>query len=134
MARFAGLELLTAPGRVMTPRPATERLVERGLERLAAGPARVADVGSGSGAIAVALALGAPRAEIWAVDVSLDAVELIEALVAADLGAGRTQQAADHLVRPSIGLGAHAPSLLASSRPSASSRARSLRRASCSVL
>jgi release factor glutamine methyltransferase len=60
----------------MTPRPTTEQLVERSLARLAALPARVADVGSGSGAIAVALALRAPRAAIWAVDVSPDAVEL----------------------------------------------------------
>jgi release factor glutamine methyltransferase len=77
--RFGGLELLTSPGRVMTPRPATEQLVERSLTRLGARPARVADVGSGSGAIAVALALGAPRAEIWAVDVSPEAVELTRA-------------------------------------------------------
>jgi release factor glutamine methyltransferase len=77
--RFAGLELLTAPGRVMTPRPATEQLVERSLARLGAAPARVADVGSGSGAIAVALALRAPRAEIWAVDVSPEAVGLTRA-------------------------------------------------------
>jgi release factor glutamine methyltransferase len=77
--RFAGLELLTAPGRVMTPRPATEQLVERSLARLGAAPARVADVGSGSGAIGIALALRAPRAEIWAVDVSPQAVELTRA-------------------------------------------------------
>ena len=76
---FGGLELLTAPGRVMTPRPATERLVERSLVRLGRRRARVADVGSGSGAIAVALALRAPHAEIWAVDVSPDAVELTRA-------------------------------------------------------
>jgi release factor glutamine methyltransferase len=74
--RFAGLELLTAPGRVMTPRPTTEQLVERSLARLGARPARAADVGSGSGAIAVALAVRAPRAEIWAADLSPEAVEL----------------------------------------------------------
>lgn len=78
-ARFAGLDLLTAPGRVMTPRRATEQLVERSLARLGTMPARVADVGSGSGAIAVALALRAPCAEIWAVDVSPEAVELTRA-------------------------------------------------------
>jgi release factor glutamine methyltransferase len=77
--RFAGLELLTAPGRVMTPRPATEQLVQRSLMRVPRGPARVADVGSGSGAIAVALALRAPSAEVWAVDLSPEAVELTRA-------------------------------------------------------
>jgi release factor glutamine methyltransferase len=78
-ARFAGLDLLTAPGRVMSPRPATEQLVERSLARLGTMPARVADVGSGSGAIAVALAFRAPRAEVWAVDLSPEAVELTRA-------------------------------------------------------
>lgn len=78
-ARFAGLDLLTAPGRVMTPRSTTERLVERAVALVGTAPARVADVGSGSGAIAVALALGAPRAEVWAVDLSPDAVELTRA-------------------------------------------------------
>ena len=60
----------------MTPRPATEQLVQRSLMRLPEGPVRVADGGTGSGAIAVALALRAPSAEIWAVDLSPDAVEL----------------------------------------------------------
>jgi release factor glutamine methyltransferase len=76
---FCGIQLLTAPGRVMTPRPATERLVERALGRLGSERKRVADVGSGSGAIAVAVALRAPRAEVWAVDLSAAAVELTRA-------------------------------------------------------
>jgi release factor glutamine methyltransferase len=46
----------------MIPRPATERLVERALTRLGSEPARVVDVGSGSGALAVAIALRAPNA------------------------------------------------------------------------
>lgn len=78
-APFAGLELLAAPGRVMTPRPATEQVVQRSLMRLPDGPVRVVDVGTGSGAIAVALALRAPSAEIWAVDLSPQAVELTRA-------------------------------------------------------
>jgi release factor glutamine methyltransferase len=85
---FHGIGLLTAPGRVMTPRPATEPLVDRALERIGAGPARVADVGTGSGAIAVALALAAPQAEIWATDTSAASVELAAANVAR-LGIGR---------------------------------------------
>src|SRR2546429_63556 len=52
---FHGLELLTAPGQVFTPRPPTEALVDAALERIDDRPARVADVGTGSGAIAVAL-------------------------------------------------------------------------------
>jgi release factor glutamine methyltransferase len=60
----------------MTPRPATERLVERAFARLGSEPATVADVGSGSGAIAIAIALRAPNAEVWAADLSGSAVEL----------------------------------------------------------
>jgi release factor glutamine methyltransferase len=73
---FSGIHLLTSPGEVMTPRPATEALVEAAAELLGDRPACVADVGTGSGAIAVALALRAPRARIWATDVSEAAAEL----------------------------------------------------------
>jgi release factor glutamine methyltransferase len=76
---FHGLSLLTSPGRVLTPRPATQALVDLALERMGDGPTRVADVGTGSGAIAVTLALLAPRAEIWATDTSAAAVELAAA-------------------------------------------------------
>jgi release factor glutamine methyltransferase len=79
---FSGLRLLTAPGRVMIPRPATERLVERALTRLGSEPARVVDVGSGSGALAVAIALRAPNAEVWATDLFEAAVKLTRANVA----------------------------------------------------
>lgn len=85
--RFHGLDLITAPGRVMTPRPSTERLVDRALELVAGRPARVADVGTGSGAIAVALASRAPHAEIWATDSSAEAVWLAR-LNAAQLSVG----------------------------------------------
>jgi release factor glutamine methyltransferase len=79
---FSGIRLLTAPGRVMTPRRATEDLVERALAHLGSAPAEVADVGSGSGAIAVAIALRAPNVEVWATDRSEAAVELTRANVA----------------------------------------------------
>jgi release factor glutamine methyltransferase len=77
-APFHGFSLLCAPG-VLTPRLTTEVLVDRALERIGDEPARVADVGTGSGAIAVALGLLAPRAEIWATDTSAVAVELAAA-------------------------------------------------------
>jgi len=73
---FCEAPLLTAPGRVMTPRPATERLVEAAAERIRGFEARVADVGTGSGAIALGLAQEAPAAEIWASDTSPAAVAL----------------------------------------------------------
>jgi release factor glutamine methyltransferase len=78
-ASFYGLPLLTSPGRVMTPRPATEQLVAAAAERIGERRARVVDVGTGSGAIAVSLALAAPRAEIWATDLSAAAVLLARA-------------------------------------------------------
>jgi release factor glutamine methyltransferase len=73
---FSNVSLLTLPGRVMTPRSATERLVDRAVELVGDRPARVADVGTGSGAIAVALAAQAPQAEVWATDTSPAAVAL----------------------------------------------------------
>jgi release factor glutamine methyltransferase len=78
---FHGVRLLAAPGRVMTPRRATEALVDRALELVGDRPKRVADVGTGSGAIAVALALLAPNLEVWATDTSVAAVELATANV-----------------------------------------------------
>jgi release factor glutamine methyltransferase len=75
---FYNLPFATAPGRVFSPRPATERLVRAALERIGEGPKRVADVGTGSGAIAVTLAVEKPEIEVWAVDVSDAAVALAE--------------------------------------------------------
>ena len=76
---FYDLQLETAPGRVFTPRPATEKLVQTALERIDGVPMRIADVGTGSGAIAVALAARKPNVEIWATDTNEDAVELARA-------------------------------------------------------
>lgn len=73
---FCDLQLETAPGRVFTPRTTTEKLVQTALQRIDGVPMRIADVGTGSGAIAVALATQRPDVEIWATDTSADAVEL----------------------------------------------------------
>jgi release factor glutamine methyltransferase len=64
--------------RVLIPRPETEHLVETALAALQGRPnARVLDVGTGSGAIAVSLALESRR-EIWASDLSVQALEVAE--------------------------------------------------------
>jgi release factor glutamine methyltransferase len=76
---FHGLELLTAPGLVFTPRPSTEALVEAALARIDDQGASVADVGTGSGAVAVALAVARPDVHVWATDTSEAAVELARA-------------------------------------------------------
>jgi release factor glutamine methyltransferase len=65
---FHGLTFVTDPGRVFSPRATTEKLVDAALARLGDAPARVADVGTGSGVVAITLALRAPDVEVWASD------------------------------------------------------------------
>ncbi len=76
---FFGLEFYVDP-RVLIPRPETELLVEKVLDlgrtRYAGRPLRVADIGTGSGAIAIAIAVNLPDAEIYAADASPEALEV----------------------------------------------------------
>ncbi len=73
---FWTLDLAVQPG-VLIPRPETELLVELALLRLA-DRGRVADLGTGSGAIALAIASERPRAQVTAVDISNDALALAQ--------------------------------------------------------
>ncbi len=70
---FWGLEFEVTPD-VLIPRPETEHVVEAALERVGAeqrqARVRVADVGTGSGCLAIALAHELPNAEIVATDIS----------------------------------------------------------------
>ena len=71
---FYDIQLAVTPA-VLIPRPETEELVERALAWLRERPrAVVADVGTGSGAIALAVAKHAPRARIYATDISPEAL------------------------------------------------------------
>ncbi len=71
---FWSLELEVTPD-TLIPRPETELLVELALERLPANrPVTVADLGTGSGAIALALAVERPQARIIATDQSFAAL------------------------------------------------------------
>jgi release factor glutamine methyltransferase len=68
---------LEVDARVLVPRPETEIVVERCLARIAGiSEPRVLDVGTGSGAIALAIADEAPGAKVTAMDASRDALEV----------------------------------------------------------
>jgi release factor glutamine methyltransferase len=98
---FRDLDLLVDP-RVLIPRPETEWVVETALEEAvriglrrggraafdASTEAVVADLGTGSGAIALALATELPDVLVWATDASRDALEVARANVA---GCGQTR-------------------------------------------
>lgn len=73
---------------VLVPRPDTETLVEACLERLGPeDPARILDLGTGSGCVAIELSLERPAARVVAVDASAAALAVARANAAA-LGAG----------------------------------------------
>jgi release factor glutamine methyltransferase len=118
---FWGMDLIVTPA-VLIPRPETEHVIESVLElagvEQAGAPARpeqrrilrIADVGTGSGCIALALAKELPRAEIHATDISAAALELARANAArhglesriqfheADLLAGCENNSCDFIV------------------------------------
>jgi release factor glutamine methyltransferase len=73
---FHGLDLLVDP-RVLIPRPDTETLVDWAIEIAdAIDKPRVIDLGTGSGAIALAIKKACPRAAVQATDISADALEV----------------------------------------------------------
>lgn len=81
---FWSLEF-TVNSHVLIPRPETELVVETALRLLSPDPRpptpvpnRILDIGTGSGCIAIALATELPAAEIWATDISADALAVAE--------------------------------------------------------
>ena len=87
---FWSLDLAVTPD-TLIPRPETELLVEQALSRLDPGtPARVADLGTGSGAIALAIASERPLAQVVATDRS-------EAALAVARGNASTHGLADRV-------------------------------------
>lgn len=75
---FWSLDLLVTKD-VLIPRPETELLVELVLEKVSAPQAVIADLGTGSGAIALALARERPHWIIHAVDASFAALQIAKA-------------------------------------------------------
>jgi release factor glutamine methyltransferase len=76
---FWRFDLAVSPA-TLIPRPETELLVELALERLPGDrPLRIADLGTGSGAIALALAFERPRAQVIATDASAAALDVARA-------------------------------------------------------
>jgi release factor glutamine methyltransferase len=80
---FFGLDFQVGPA-VLIPRPDTELIVELALERLPTNAPRLLDMGTGSGAIAVAVAHTRPDADVTALDVSPDALAIAQANAAAN--------------------------------------------------
>jgi release factor glutamine methyltransferase len=73
---FYGLSFRVTPA-VLIPRPETEHLVEAAIERIPLNtPSRIVDVGTGSGAIAISLAVARPSLQVVAVDISPTAIEV----------------------------------------------------------
>ena len=73
---FWSLEFEVNP-HVLIPRPETELLVEQGIECVKhIKKPLILDIGTGSGAIAIALAKELPNAEVWAIDISEEAIEV----------------------------------------------------------
>jgi len=77
---FFGLDFDITPD-VLIPRPETELLVEKAITWLQGSKTRrtVADVGTGSGIIAISIAMHVPDAAILATDISLEALEVAQA-------------------------------------------------------
>jgi len=79
---FWGLDLIVTPA-VLIPRPETEHVVETALELARSRPWRsgpkLVDVGTGAGAIALALAKELPQAEVYGLDLSAEALEIARA-------------------------------------------------------
>lgn len=74
---FLGREFLCDP-RALIPRPETEQLAALVLDHLPPTPLNIADCGTGSGVLAITLALERPAWKVWATDISAEALSLAQ--------------------------------------------------------
>lgn len=101
---FYGLDFLV-DRRVLIPRPETELLVEKALDgavrqELGQGRPLLADVGTGSGIVAISLAVNLPRATVYATDTSPDALVVAAANAARHGVAARVHLLRGDLLQP----------------------------------
>ncbi len=101
---FMGLDFEVTPD-VLVPNPDTEVLVQRAVEiaRESDGPVRVADVGTGSGCIAIAIAHYAANTDVWATDASAEALEVAARNVAKHSMDARVHLERGDLMQPLAG-------------------------------
>ncbi|MDF0604480.1 peptide chain release factor N(5)-glutamine methyltransferase [Neisseriaceae bacterium TC5R-5] len=77
-SEFYGRSFRLSPA-VLIPRPETEHLLEAALLHTTKPGSRVLDLGTGSGVLAVSLALEAPHCQVMAVDLSAEALQVAQA-------------------------------------------------------
>ncbi len=100
---FWSLPLFVTSG-VLVPRPETELLIEWGIEFLKGRPkARIAEIGTGSGCIAIALAVELPGATVDTVEISPAAVEVAQRNIERHRLAGRVRLHEGDLLAPLAG-------------------------------
>ncbi|MGI4854572.1 MAG: peptide chain release factor N(5)-glutamine methyltransferase [Janthinobacterium lividum] len=100
---FFGRDFRVSPD-VLIPRPETEHLVEEVLRLYTdrSAPLRIADVGTGSGILAITLALEYPNSSVLALDISPAALD-VALMNAAVLGAGNVSLAESDLLQAAEG-------------------------------
>lgn len=107
--------------RVLIPRPETELLVERALDELARMPRErlryVADIGTGSGNIAIAIARSAPGVFVYAADLSPEALAVAETNARLHGAEGSVSLVAGDLLAPFAAAGAGRLDMIVSNPP-----------------
>jgi release factor glutamine methyltransferase len=99
---FYGLDFQVSP-EALVPRPETELLMDRALafaRSRGSAALRIADVGTGSGCVAVSLAVHLPQAVVYAVDASSSALDVARRNAAAHGVARRVRFLQGHLLEP----------------------------------
>ena len=96
---FYGLNFQVTPD-TLIPRPETEHLVEEALGNIPDRPVTIADIGTGSGCIAISLAVHRPQARLYATDVSTAALKIAAQNAARHQVTDRVTLLQGHLLEP----------------------------------